>query len=100
MSKQKRQRAARKGEADCSTCRWWDPSPFDERFLGLCRRNPPSVMRLWDDEPDARDSWPETTPVDWCGEHTSNKPGERICEPSAGSKYAPTDGSAQNGDRE
>ena len=23
----------------------------------------------------------------------SNKPGERICEPSAGSKYAPLDGS-------
>ena len=72
MSKQKRQRAARKGEAACSTCRWWDSSPFDERFLGLCRRNPPSVMRLWDDEPDARDSWPETTPVDWCGEHSTS----------------------------
>ena len=81
MSKQKRQRAARKGEADCSTCRWWDPSPFDERFLGLCRRNPPSVMRLWDDEPDARDSWPETTPVDWCGEHTSNNRAVRIDGP-------------------
>lgn len=24
---------------------------------------------------------------------TSNKPGERICDPSAGSKYAPADGS-------
>jgi hypothetical protein len=72
MTTKKRQRAARKSEAACSTCRWWDSSPFDERFLGLCRRNPPSVMRLWDDEPDARDSWPETTPVDWCGEHTSN----------------------------
>jgi len=26
-----------------------------------------------------------------------NKPGERICEPSAGSKYAPLDGSAPRG---
>jgi len=26
----------------------------------------------------------------------ANKPGERICEPSAGSKYAPADGSQED----
>ncbi len=66
-------RAARSDKADCSTCRWWDSSPFDERFLGLCRRNPPSVKTLWDDDSEERDSWPMTEPVEWCGEHTPNK---------------------------
>ena len=96
MSKQKRQRAARKCEAVCSTCRWWDPSPFDERFLGLCRRNPPSVMRLWDDEPDARDSWPETTPVDWCGEHSTSNNSVRGGGPASGTPYPGQHGSSSD----
>jgi len=55
----------------CSSCRWWDSTPFDARYLGLCRRNPPSIKARWDDEPVERDSWPETTPVDWCGEYAA-----------------------------
>ena len=45
-----------------------------------------------------RRGWNESRLEEWarilC---TSNTPGERICEPSAGSKYAPPDGSVLNG---
>ncbi len=34
------------------------------------------------------------------GEDVANNAGERICEPSAGSKYAPADGSTSGGQHE
>jgi len=42
----------------CKTCRFFDARPAQES--GLCRREPPRQTMS---------GWPETSPVDWCGEH-------------------------------
>jgi len=53
----------------CYMCQWWDTEPYGRASgVGLCRKNPPSVMRAWDFDTEERDSWPETTKKDWCGE--------------------------------
>ena len=66
----------------CSACRWWDTTPYGRASgIGLCRRNPPSVKTLWDDDIEERDSWPETTEAEWCGECTPNKQHEAEAAP-------------------
>lgn len=50
----------------CGSCRCWKA----EEEGGMCRRNPPSVHALTDDNgtPYTISSWPMTDATDWCGE--------------------------------
>ena len=60
----------------CETCKYYDPNPVDggSGDEGRCRRNPPQILQMVEDEVLADETpyaaWPVINYLCWCGEHT------------------------------
>lgn len=61
----------------CENCRYWNINPLDGS-AGLCRRRAPVPVRQTDGAGTTRivTVWPETAPLDSCGEFSPHRPGE------------------------
>lgn len=61
----------------CETCKWFS---CIEMYQGFCRRNPPVPKAHSDNSPPLDNGWfgvwPETGPMNWCGEYAPKAKGE------------------------
>jgi hypothetical protein len=58
----------------CNNCFYWTSADLGD---GLCRKNPPNPVNIFDSlnglDHERTCEWPATDMLDWCGEHKPKK---------------------------